>query len=57
VIAITAAAPRRESHIRAPQVGAQGFAGSIAMSEDTKFGLIVLFMVFAIAVIGPALAG
>jgi len=27
------------------------------MSEDTKFGLIVLFMVFAIAVIGPALAG
>jgi len=27
------------------------------MSEDAKLGLIVLFMVFAIAVIGPALAG
>jgi len=27
------------------------------MSEDAKFGLILLFMVFAIMVIGPALAG
>ena len=27
------------------------------MSEDAKLGLIVLFMVFAIMVIGPALAG
>jgi len=27
------------------------------MSEDTKFGLLVLFMVFALMVIGPALAG
>jgi len=26
------------------------------MSEDAKFGLILLFMVFAIMVIGPALA-
>jgi hypothetical protein len=33
------------------------FAWRITMSEDTKFGLIVLFTVFAIAVIGPALAG
>jgi len=27
------------------------------MSEDAKLGLILLFMVFAIMVIGPALAG
>jgi len=27
------------------------------MSEDAKLGLILLFMVFAMMVIGPALAG
>jgi len=27
------------------------------MSEDAKLGLLLLFMVFAIMVIGPALAG
>jgi len=27
------------------------------MSDDAKLGLILLFMVFALMVIGPALAG
>ena len=33
------------------------FLRGSTMSEDAKLGLILLFMVFAIMVIGPALAG
>ena len=40
-----------------PEEAATSKAAKTRMSEDAKLGLLVLFMVLAIMMIGPVLAG